>query len=293
MENLPYVFVLDWDGTIAGKVDFQSQQYTLYNTLKKHGFKVQRTNPIPPAFYPNAKLIRPGFAQFIKYTRQHFAPAEVVFFIYTGSERSWAHQEIGWVEKTHNIQIQRPIFTRDDCTTDQGGNLRKSLGKVFPRIIRAISKHRTYSQDERKQILEKRLVIIDNNAVYNDRSDKLLLCPDYNYAVFENLLHGLPSEARKHPDVQKVIFTYVNQGLLCPLNKDSDDPMRALTKQYSWLASKCKALSEVNAVYEKDEFWPYLARVIIKNDLKTFTPSIIKKLQDAVWKRAREIGMKQ
>ena len=51
-------------------------------------------------------------------------------------------------------------------------------------------------------------VIIDNNAVYTDRMDRLLLCPDYNYAVFENLLHGIPMNARKHPVIQQQLLTH-------------------------------------------------------------------------------------
>jgi hypothetical protein len=287
MDALPYIFVLDWDGTIAGKVDFQSQQFVLHNALKKLGFKVQRTNPIPAAFFPNAKLIRPGFADFIKKVKQFYAPAEVYFFIYTGSERSWALHEIGWVEKTHGVQFQRPIFTRDNCTIEAGGSLRKSLKKVFISMMRSISKVRTYTSAERQAILDKHTIIIDNNAVYTDMTDKLLLCPGYDYAVFENLLHGLPAEAKNHPDIQKIIFSFVNQGALCPMSRDTDDPMRVLAKQYGWLAAKCQAIIDVNKQYEGDDFWTYLTRVLIKNNIRQFTPSIIKKIQDAVWKHVK------
>ena len=289
VKELPYVFILDWDGTIAGRVDFQSQQFTLYNHLKKHGFKVQRTNPIPPAFYPKAKLIRPGFASFIKNMRDFLSPSEVYFFVYTGSEKTWAHQEIAWMEKTHGVSLARPIFVRDDCTVDAGGNTRKNIAKVFPRIMRTISKSsgRTLSSADRIEILEKRTMIIDNNAVYSDRSDKLLLCPDYNYAVFENLLHGIPAEARNHPDIQKVIFSFVNQGVLCPLPNEIDDGMHALTKQYSWLAAKCKALTEQNQVYKHDDFWTYLSKLIAKNNIRVFSAKMIKKMQDATWKHFR------
>lgn len=283
---LPYVFILDWDQTIAGNVSFQSQQFTLYNTLKKLGFKVQRTNEIPAAFYPNAKLIRPGFTQFIKGIQEFLAPAQVYFFIYTGSEKTWAYQEISWVEKTHNIKFCRPIFTRDDCSIDQSGNIRKNVATIFPRVIRTISKlsKHIYTSVEKTNILENNLMIIDNTSVYNDRLDKLLLCPDYNYTVFENLLHGIPSHARKHDGIQKLIFSFVNQGVLCPLPTESDDGMMALTKQYTWLAAKCKTLTEQNAIFKNDDFWIYLLKLIMKNNVKIYTSNMIKKLQNAIWK---------
>lgn len=286
--HLPYVFILDWDGTIAGRVDFQSQQYNIFLQLRKHGFKPTRSHPIPPAFYPNAKLIRPGFGSFIKTLQKHYH--EIYFFIYTASEKQWAHQEIAWVERTHGIQFARPIFTREDCSVDPSGTYRKSLAKIFPRIIRVISKGRSqpFSPQERMAILEQNTVIIDNNAVYLDRTDKLLLCPDYNYCVFENLLHGIPMEARSHPAIQQLIYSLINQGHLCPLPSDTEDGMRSLTKQYTWLAAKCKAVTDINAAYEHDDFWKYLKKLILQNQLKIYSPSVIKQLQEAVWKHMQK-----
>jgi len=286
--SLPYIFILDWDGTIAGRVDFQSQQFSLHMTLRKFGFKPTKQYQIPPAFYPSSKLIRPGFASFIK-SMEKFYP-EVHFFIYTASEKQWALQEIAWVEKTHNIKFQRPIFTRDDCTVDASGSYRKSINKIFPKILRAISKNRPtpYTTQERMAILEKNTIIIDNNAVYTDRSDKLLLCPDYNYAVFENLLHGIPPQARTHTAIQQTIYSMINMGMLCPLPNENDDGMKSLGKQYEWLATKCKAIVESNAAYENDDFWKYLKKLIIQNQLKIYSQSVIKQLQDAIWKHMQK-----
>jgi len=289
---LPFVFILDWDGTIAGRVDFQVQQFSLHASLKKYGFKPLKQYQIPPAFYPNAKLIRPGFASFIK-AIQHFYNDNVYFVIYTASEKQWAHQEIAWVEKTHNIKFMRPIFTRDDCIVDSAGNYRKSLTKIFPRIMRVFGKNLNLSNKDKHHILEHQTIIIDNNAVYTDRSDKLLLCPDYNYAVFENLLHGIPISAREHPDIQKMIYSMINQGLLCPMPGHNEDGMKILTKQYSWLAAKCKALTDTNATYENDEFWKHLRKLIIENKLTIYNSSVIEQLQNAIWKRYNKKGLKQ
>jgi hypothetical protein len=287
-QGLPYVFIFDWDGTIAGRVDFQVQQFLLHNTLKKYGFKPIKQNPIPPAFFPNAKLIRPGFGSFLKAMRKTYP--EAYFFIYTASEKTWAHQEIAWVEKTHNIRFMRPIFTRSDCVIDMSGSYRKAVTKVFPRIIKAISKEngQTYSAKERTRILEDHTIIIDNNAVFTDRPEKMLLCPDYNYAVFENLLHGIPAEARTHPAVQQNILGLVNQGYLCPMPGPNEDAMRSLARQYEWLAIKCKSITQENTFHEHDLFWPYLKKLITRNHLKTFSVSVIKQLQEAVWKHLRK-----
>ena len=284
-QGLPYIFILDWDGTIAGKVDFQSNQFSLHNSMKKHGFKPIKQHPIPPAFYPNAKLIRPGFASFIKTIKKVYPDAQ--FFIYTSSVKQWAHQEIMWTEKTHDIVFNRPIFTRDDCTVDVVGNSRKSIARIFPRIMKSLAKDYPLTAAQRQHVLDHQLIIIDNKAVYTDRIDRLLLCPDYNYAVFENLLHGIPMNARKHPVIQQQLLTLINNGYLCFMPNEEEDGMRALSKQYEWLAAKCKAISSVNASYEHDDFWKFLKQAIIQNQIKVFTSSIIRQLQDAVWKNAK------
>ena len=140
---------------------------------------------------------------------------------------------------------------------------------------------------QRKAIIDTHLVVIDNNAVYNDRSDKLLLCPDYNYTVFENLLTLIPKEVRKEPLIQQLIFGLINNGYMCKLPDDNEDGMAALSNQYTWLATKCKSLHDQNKAYAHDDFWKHLAKMIVKNKVYEYTPSIIKQLQDASWKHAK------
>jgi hypothetical protein len=284
MTTLPYIFVLDWDGTIAGKVDYQSTAFTIRNTLKRYGYKTNVAT-IPKAFRPSSKLIRPGFASFLKAMKQFYP--EVYFFIYTASEKQWANTEIAWVEKAHDIKFQRPIFTRDDCIQDGSGNYRKSLMRIFPRICRAISRQRPLTKQEREYILHNQVIIIDNNAVYTDKQDRLLLCPDYDYSVFEHLLDMIPSDARKHPEVQQMLLSLINTGMMCPIERH-DDEMHAITASYSWIANRCKSIVDLNKSYQNDDFWKYLRKLITQNELRKLTPSIIRQLQDAIWKRANK-----
>lgn len=295
---LPYIFVLDWDGTVVGKVDFQSNIFTLHQTLKQLGIKIPASaKPLASAadaFGPSHKLVRPYFADFIKAVSAFYP--QVYFFIYTASTKTWAHQEIAWVEKIYGIEFMRPIFTRDDCLVDRAGNYKKSLAKVFPRICRAVQAAgytAPFSTETRKMILEKRTMIIDNRAVYVDGVDKLLLCPDYDYAVFDNLLDYIPESIRHQAPVQQLILSWVNQGLMCPAPQvqggapGAGDSVRAMVKMYSWLAAKCKSLVEINKAYENDDFWLHLTKLIAQNHLKVYSPSVIKQLQSAIWTRRR------
>lgn len=286
MSVLPYVFILDLDGTIVGRVDYQSQQFVMHNVLRQSGFKPVKQSAIPAAFYPNAKLVRPGIINFLATLHKHYG-GKAYFFIFTGSERTWAYKEIEWIEKTHGIKFMRPIFTRDDCTVDGGGNVRKSVNKVWPRITRALP---AMTPKERTYVLEHQMMIIDNNAVFLDHTDKLLVCPTYNRAHLENMMHGIPAAARKHPNVDRMILTFINQGLLCPHVETSQnshetmDGMRRLSKQYAWLAGKCKTIADENEKYAGDKFWSILRKLIVANDVRRFTPTTVLSLQNAVWK---------
>lgn len=290
MHSLPIVFVLDWDGTIVGKVDFQSQAFSLAQSLRKQGLRPKPLPSVIQAFSPKSKLVRPGIASFMHGMEKFYHNQPVYFFIFTASEKSWATYEINLVEKQFGIRFMRPIFTREDCVVDQGGQYRKSLMKIFPRICRAISKTRPLSTQEKTQILENNLIVIDNNAVYTDRPDKLLLCPDYNYSVFENLVDIIPDDAHAHPIVNQMIYSLVNSGHVCPIPRQSSDFMKEITHTYTWLASRCKEITQANRLYENDDFWKHLRKLIVQNGLKKFTPSIIKQLQEATWRRLKHKG---
>jgi hypothetical protein len=298
--NLPMVFILDWDGTIVGKVDFQSARFSMVKTMTRYGYKVQQRD-IPKAFQPNQGLVRPGFVGFVRAMKELYG-SQAYFFIYTASDRQWALQEIPWVEKSHGIQFQRPIFTREDCSVDSSGNYRKKLQNIWPRIVRVLNARRgnPYPKATKDQILNERTLIIDNNAVYTDRADRLLVCPDYHYMVFEDLLDGFPESAFLNPNVQQYVYHLINEGLVCPHaspvlvgGKDGHrrDPMSRMTKVFEWYAEKCKSIVHQNKQYQNDIFWVYLKKLIQKNAIHNYTHSIIQQLQNAIWKRTRNVTM--
>lgn len=306
MAGLPHVFILDWDGTIVGKVDYQSQRFNLAKTIRRYGFKVpNKPTNVPHAFTKDEQLVRPGFAAFVRSMREFYG-GQCAFFIYTGSEKSWALQEIAWVERAHGIKFERPIFTRMDCILDASGNYRKSVKHIWPRILRALqSKHRIFTKAERDQILNSQTMIIDNNAVFMDFEQRLLICPDYGYMVFENLFDGFPKEVFRHPSVQQLVFSLVNDGMMCPhvrktpttavASSKSDstgvglDTMMDMARRYEWFANKCRTISIMNRSYMNDVFWKYLRKLILKNNIQTLDTKLMQQLQSAVWKRQKSL----
>jgi hypothetical protein len=285
--DLPYVFVIDIDGTMIGNCSYQSQRYSLLNILRKMGYKVPSIASCSQAYSPQQALVRPGFSTFIKAMKKMYP--KVYFYIYTASHKDWATQEVAWIEKLHGIQFKRPLFTRPDCVVDGTGNYRKSLQKILPRIMRSLTKkgERALTKNEQAYIVENQLMIIDNNAVFLDRTDKLLLCPDYNYTLFEPLLDLIPEEAMANSSVQQHVISLINQNMVCPAPQGVSDRTEVFANQYLWLAKQCKNIAEMNNIYKMDDFWIYITKIILKNKIKTFNATIIKQLQEGTWKNTK------
>ena len=290
-DKLPFIVILDWDNTIVGKVEYQSQKYSLEQHYKKFGLKVKKNSKVPKAFNKDSKLVRPYFLNFITELTDYFQ-GNIYFFIYTASERKWANTEISWLEKSHGIKFQRPIFTRDDCIVDKSGSYRKSISNIFPRMLRSMGLTKI-SKEQKTELLHQRLLIIDNNAVFNDMKEHLLICPDYNFMVFENLLEDIPLSYLQNPNIRQHILSLINMGLVCPFFGKNDDINQQMYKKYEWLAIKCKHISENNAYSIKDIFFKYLTGLIVKNNLKIFTPNVIKQLQTLVWKKIEKKDKKE
>lgn len=288
-DRLPVIFIIDWDGTIAGRVEYQSHVYALLKSLRK--YKAVKGYDPTWAFSPATKLIRPGLKDWMTTMRQFYGDGNVFFFIYTASETAWAEYEIKIVEKSHGIQFHRPLFTRKQCKMDATGGYVKSIDAIFPTVARAVgaAQKRAFTKPEREFILANKLMVIDNNAVYTDRTDRLLLCPDYRYAVFENLQSIIPRELYKTPEIAQFVRGLSEIGAICPYKPELrlNDEMRELTKSYEWLAKKCRAMTEENEVYGRDRFWRFLQAVIVENGIRNYTKSIIKQLQEAVWKATK------
>ena len=290
-DKLPVIVILDWNNTLVGKLDYQSQKYSLEQHYKKFGLKVKKNSKVPKAFNKDSKLIRPYFLNFITELTDYFQ-GNIYFFIYTASERKWANTEISWLEKSHGIKFQRPIFTRDDCIVDKSGSYRKSISNIFPRMLRSMGLTKI-SKEQKTEILHQRLLIIDNNAVFNDMKEHLLICPDYNFMVFENLLEDIPLSYLQNPNIRQHILSLINMGLICPFFGKNDDINQQMYKKYEWLAIKCKHISENNTYSIKDIFFKYLTGLIVKNNLKIFTPNVIKQLQTLVWKKIEKKDKKE
>ena len=271
-----YLFILDLDGTVLGDVRFQVAKYSLHQSLRRHGFRPAASGPVPHAFHQDMHLIRPGFGNWMKSMKKRFPDSH--FFVYTASEKAWAKVEVPWIEKSLGVQFSRPIFTRDDCLADPSVfNYRKSLTRILPKIWKSVGKKLTAA--EKATILQTRTMIVDNTSVFVDHTDHLLLCPDYAYTVFEDVLDGVPPALHD----ATMVLALMNQGLVCPNAHNKADPVKGLAHRYQWLAKRCHAVTHENQSHVNDQFWRALRKLIAAHNVVQFTGTTVKALQERVW----------
>jgi len=186
------------------------------------------------------------------------------FYIYTASEKTWAFKEIAIIEKENNIKFNRPIFTRNDCIKSSDGNLRKSVEKILPVILK---KNKLSKIQNIKTLIKPNIFIIDNNPTFIDYTDNLLICQTYDYIKFNNLWDIIPDNYFKIKELKNYISQLITEKKMHNKNDNKDT---ILEKIHRWLYKKYKIINKNNSKYINDTFWKDLTNIIIKNNIKVF-----------------------
>ena len=271
MSKQTTVVLIDLDGTIIGDISPQIVSFELWKTIKhscsKYSFDLAE-------FRSKLKkgLIRPGLEVFLKAMKNHFADVE--FFIYTASEKTWAEFVIKQIEMVIDFHFNRPIFSRDSCV-QQDREYKKSSSFIKKQLTKCLKKR--YNA---QSISIQSMMIIDNNNVYGTADQKhLLLCPSYNYRVPENIAANLKQSCYEE-NFQKVHNTlrkYI-QGTLTPTR----DFILFQKDFYTYYLYFINAINKSNIRYAKDNFWILLKDLIITENITVFNEKNIKMLNKHV-----------
>ena len=130
----PLIIVLDMDGTIIGDIRPQLQLVELHKSLKSQDKRVNVLNVKDFQSRLRSGIVRPHLSKFIKKLKEYNNNIE--FFIYTASEKKWAHFLVPHIEKAVGVKFNRPIFTRDDCTPDY----KKTVSNIIGGILKSLKK---------------------------------------------------------------------------------------------------------------------------------------------------------
>lgn len=286
----PYVFILDLDGTIIGDCSYQCDVYNIQeiirnsviankqqmNKMQLGAMTRQRTmcdKSLNECYKECSKLIRPFFGAFINKMKKQYPNSH--FFVYTASEKSWAMKEIGIIERQNHMKFNRPLFTRDDCIIDSGGNIKKSVNKIMPAIMKSIKAPKDYD-------IRGKLLIIDNNPTFIDYKDNLLICPTYNYIQFKDLWENIPHDYHKIAELKSFVSKLVSSRKMHTHRPNTST--KVLEKIHKWLYRKYKSINKYNASFENDTFWKDLANAISQNNIKLFDKKIVNILEKSIKK---------
>jgi hypothetical protein len=287
----PYIFILDLDGTIIGDCSYQCDIYNIQEIIRKNiilkntniqlvnlaKYKTQCDKNLEHCYNLQSKLLRPHFATFMSEMRKRFPNS--FFFIYTASEKTWANKEILIIEKQNNIKFNRPIFTRDNCIKDSAGNIKKSVNKILPQLLKALKIPKTQAQAMATGIIN-RLIIIDNNPTFIDYTDHLLLCPTYDYLKFHNLWENIPLEYAKITELRQFVSRLIASKKMYVKNNPTNSVI--LEKLHRWLYRKYKKVNKYNSKYNNDSFWLNLATLIKHHNITAFNKKNITLLQKSI-----------
>lgn len=242
------VFILDLDGTIIGDCIYQCEIYKIYLILSKLGIKIKINDILERYYNEKSKLIRPYFKYFITTIKEKIPNS--YFYIYTASEKKWAEKEIKTIEKNLDIKFNRPIFTRNDCK-----DIIKNDRLFYIKSIENIKK--------KIKIENPNIIIIDDNDVYRDNNEKIIICEEYNYKCFCNYWDYIPIDKIRN----KIFINYLSK--MIEENRLNPIYIKHSTKQqmeyYKWLYNKCEEINKKNKKYREDKFWLNLTKIIIEN----------------------------
>ena len=272
----PYVFILDLDGTIIGDCRYQCDIYNIQEIIKKNTSQSLLKNKtlcdkkLFESYNSESLLIRPFFTKFILAIKKIYP--NCFFYIYTASEKFWAYKEISIIEKQNNIKFNRPIFTRNNCITDQYGNLKKSVTKILPLILKSIKMPKTYD-------ISKKLLIIDNNHTFVDYNENLLICPTYNYIKFNNLWDNIPDEYLEDEGLKTFISALISSKKIHSIRSKKSEVQ---DKIHKWLYKKYKKINKYNYKFRNDTFWKDLVTHIKNNNIQEYNKNTLGIMQKSI-----------
>ena len=255
----PLIFILDLDGTIIGDCIYQTIIQNIENVAKKNKIRTTLNKQLQESYQPQSKLIRPFFESFITNIRSHFPNSQ--FYIYTASEKEWATKEINLIEKTHNLKLNRPIFSRNDCILDSSGQYKKSVNKILP-MIQKNNKNNIIDQSN--------IIIIDNNDVFIDYNSNFILCPSYNSIHFCDAWIDLKVDSLNNSNLKDTIDKYIYTNKICQYDSTSKYCDEINELRHKWYYKKLKKINSINKKYKNDRFWKKLTNIIIEKKISRF-----------------------
>jgi hypothetical protein len=175
---------------------------------------------------------------------------KIELFIYTASDKVWAHHVVPIIELIIGFKFKRPIFTREHCKDGL-----KSITYVKNHVIKSLQpKYGKIVITD--QTLAHKIFLIDNNNVLED-TKRLIKCYTYNKAIFVNILRNIPETI-----IQKR-FSEIGAYLL---NTKCSSEWELRNHIYGDAFKKYIDYENKNKVYENDIYWKNVSRIFTRHE---------------------------
>lgn len=273
---IPYVILLDLDGTIVGNVVPLVTEWDLINNNDKRKLKDFKKAVIKKL---QNGVMRPHLADFHAMISRHLHYVE--FFIYTASDPVWATFLVSCIEEATNITFQRPIFSRKNCLL-KDNEYSKSIECVSPFIFKKLKGK--YKELKKEVQLKNRICLVDNNDVLSkgERS-KLIKCPTYDYVDNYDIFTRLDIDSFADKDCNELASLLEKYGLF-PSHSVSNTRMSFDLFRYYYYSRLCGNIKknvkqDLSGMSEKnDHYWIALANTICSEKINAFDSNTIKKV---------------
>lgn len=203
--KLPFVIILDIDGTIIGDIGFCITEWNILQEIYKKCitevkdatcFNMSKMDITEELV--NGQLLRPNVKDFIMYCDKKFKNVEV--FFYTNSSHDWATNVIvPNIEKVLGFKANRPIFTREHSI-----NFVKTITNIYPSIFRTLVKKYPALKKESTfaKVLNNRMLFIDDlKDNIHDYKERQIQCPEYEARVFYDIYEKIIKKYGLDPSV--------------------------------------------------------------------------------------------
>jgi NLI interacting factor-like phosphatase len=296
-KQLPVVFLLDLDRTIIGDpehiLDYKTTMEFIINAKASEKITEDQAPAAELKAIPSWKelfvpeFFRPGLKHFLEETRRLMPTAE--FFIYSSGTKEYVENMMTIVEKQIGVKFHRPLLSRTECPTDETNHYTKSIISQFPKIIRALSRDPAYDElnleEYAAEIMENRVIFIDDSDFVWDRKEKWIKAPTYDYRPMFDMDDRLLRIIHRTPLIQEYLrSSKANQTLYIHENeKFSYDEYRM--NYHLFMANIYREQAATNRKsYDQDTFFERLLKSIkpYKGKAKPFKTVHLQAIQRSI-----------
>lgn len=295
--KLPVIFILDLDRTLIGDPSHILVYKTTIEFIKNAKLSGKISDDLAPpaelAAIPSWKdlfvpeFYRPGLKAFLEEVQRQFQTAE--FFIYSAGTKDYVADMIALLEKHMGVKMNRPLFSRTECPTDEQNHFTKSVIAQFPKMIKALGRQEKYADinlDEyADEIMENRVIFIDDIDFVWDRKEKLVKCPAYEYTPMFDVDDRLLRMIYRTPILQEYLRSSKANTTLYIHDKDAFNYDDYRMNYHIFMANIYREQSMTNRkAHDDDDFFERLLKAIrvYKSKPKPFKTAHLLAIQKAM-----------